>query len=55
MPSAWISTRPTKDGGRRFRVLFRVGGRESTPRYGGSFGTKRGARQAPREAAALRG
>ena len=41
MPSTWISPRATKDGGKRYRVLFRVGGRESTPRYAGSFKTKR--------------
>ena len=32
--------RPTKDGGKRYRVLFRLGWRES-PRYGGSFKTNR--------------
>jgi integrase len=37
MPSAWISRRPTKAGQPRYRVLFRVGGRESTPRYAGTF------------------
>ena len=40
MPSSWIITRPTKDGGRRYRVLFRLGGAESKHRYGGSFPTK---------------
>ena len=35
--SAWITTRATRDGGKRYRVLYRVGGRESTPRYAGSF------------------
>jgi integrase len=40
MPSSWIVTRPTKDGGKRYRVLFRLGGRESTQRYVGSFPTK---------------
>lgn len=29
MPSVWIRTRATKDGGRRYRVEFRLGGRES--------------------------
>ena len=43
MPSSWITTRPTADGGKRYRVLFRVGGRESSPRYAGSFQTKRDA------------
>lgn len=37
MPSVWIRTRPTKNGGKRFRVEFRLGGRESKIRYGGSF------------------
>jgi integrase len=41
MSSAWITPRPAADGGRRFRVLFRLGGRESTPRYAGSFKTKK--------------
>lgn len=40
MPSVWLSSRPTKHG-KRFRVLYRLGGRESVPRYGGSFGTQR--------------
>ena len=37
MASVWITPRATKDGGRRFRVEFRLGGRESKIRYGGSF------------------
>lgn len=41
MPSVWITARATARGGRRYRVMYRLGGRESTPRYGGSFGTKR--------------
>jgi integrase len=40
MPSSWIIARPTKDGSRRYRVLFRLGGRESSQRYGGSFSTR---------------
>ena len=40
MPSSWIRTRSTKTGERRYRVEFRVGGRESRPRYAGSFATK---------------
>jgi integrase len=40
MASAWIRTRPTKDGVRH-RVEFRLGGRESKIRYGGSFRTRR--------------
>jgi integrase len=42
--SAWIRTRPTKDGGRRYRVEYRLGGRESRSRYGGSFRTLREAK-----------
>lgn len=41
MPSVWIRTRATKDGGKRFRVEYRLGGRESKSRYGGSFRTMR--------------
>jgi integrase len=41
MASVWVKTRPTKDGGRRYRVLYRLGGRESKPLYGGSFKTRR--------------
>ena len=41
MPSARIVKRKTKDGGLRYRVLYRVGGRESKERYAGSFGTQR--------------
>src|SRR3954451_14212173 len=44
MPSAWITARMTKDGKQRFRVMYRVGGRESSPRYGGSFTTHREAK-----------
>jgi integrase len=40
MASSWIVTRTTKAGGRRFRVEYRTGGRESATRYGGSFRTK---------------
>src|SRR5262245_55038962 len=43
MASSWIERRSTSSGV-RFRVKFRVGGRESTPRYGGSFRTLRDAR-----------
>jgi hypothetical protein len=41
MASAWITPRTTKDGGKRYRVEFRLGGREAPTRYGGSFRTKR--------------
>lgn len=40
MASAWIRKRPTRDGV-RFRVEYRLGGRESRPRYAGSFRTQR--------------
>jgi integrase len=40
MPSSWIVTRSTKDGGRRFRVEWRAGGREAATKYGGSFRRK---------------
>src|SRR2546428_6995735 len=43
MASCWIERRPSHDGV-RYRVRFRLGGRESIPRYGGSFGTMREAR-----------
>jgi hypothetical protein len=41
--SAWIERRES-GGGTRYRVRFRVGGREAVPRYGGSFKTMREAR-----------
>jgi len=41
MPSVWLKRRPTKAGSTRFRVVYRVGGRESRVRYAGSFATKR--------------
>lgn len=41
MASTWITTRTTKHGGRRFRVEYRLGGREAPTTYGGSFATKR--------------
>jgi integrase len=39
--SVWIRTRATKDGGKRYRVEYRLGGRESVETYGGSFRTMR--------------
>jgi integrase len=39
--SAWLTTRLTATGDKRYRVMFRLGGRESMPRYAGSFVTKR--------------
>jgi integrase len=41
MASVWITTRTTKSGDRRYRVEYRLGGREAPTRYGGSFKTKR--------------
>jgi integrase len=41
MASSWIRTRTARDGSKRYRVEFRVGGRESRPRYAGSFRTLR--------------
>ena len=43
MPSVWIVRRATKRA-TRFRVMYRPGGREVNPRYGGTFGTMREAR-----------
>jgi hypothetical protein len=43
MASAWIKTRTTKGGAKRYRVEFRLGGRESQVRYAGSFRTRRDA------------
>ena len=43
MASVWISTR-NGAWGRRFRVEYRLGGRESKIRYGGSFRTMREAK-----------
>jgi integrase len=39
--SVWIRSRPTKAGGVRHRVEYRLGGREASTLFGGSFGTKR--------------
>ena len=58
MASAGSRRAPTKDGGKRYRVEYRLGGREATTRYGGSFKTKRLANDRegvdPRRTAALR-
>jgi integrase len=40
MPSSWIVMRPTRDGSKRYLVRYRLGGRESGQRYGGSFRTR---------------
>jgi integrase len=39
--SVWIRARPTKSGASRFRVEYRLGGRESVELYGGTFKTRR--------------
>jgi integrase len=58
MASSWIIARATKDGGKRYRVLYRLGGRESSAKYAGSFGTRQQAIERRRwvtgELAALR-
>ena len=41
MPSVWIERRGTTSGGTRYRVKYRLGGRESAHRYAGSFATRR--------------
>ena len=43
MPSTWIARLPRKRG-TSYRVLYRVGGRESVPQHGGSFATMREAK-----------
>lgn len=45
MASTWIIKKTTKDGKPRYRVFYRVGGRESTPRYAGSFKRKEDAQK----------
>jgi integrase len=44
MPSASITPRKTKGGGRRYAVRFRLGGRAYSVEHGGSFPTMREAR-----------
>jgi integrase len=39
--SVWIRARTTADGGKRYRVEYRPGGRDTTARFGGSFKTRR--------------
>jgi integrase len=41
MPSVWIERRQTAGGDTRYRVKYRLGGRESMHRYAGSFETRR--------------
>ena len=43
MPSVWLAPYIAKDGSKRHRVRYRLGGRESRTRYAGSFATKRDA------------
>jgi hypothetical protein len=45
MASAWIEVRQTASRGKRYRVEFREGGRDSKVHYGGSFKTRREAVQ----------
>src|SRR5829696_7654515 len=44
MASTWIARTPLSKGRTSYRVLYRLGGRESVPRHGGSFRTMREAR-----------
>jgi integrase len=39
--SVWIITRQATAGQKRYQIRYRIGGRESRTRYGGSFKTKR--------------
>ena len=39
MPSAWIIARASSTG-RRYRVLYRLGGRHTPQRYAGTFARK---------------
>lgn len=48
MGSAWIIGRTTRRGEKRYRVEYRLGGRESRTRYGGSFKRKAEAEQRAR-------
>lgn len=41
MPSVWIERREPASGGSRYIVKYRLGGRESSHRYAGSFATRR--------------
>lgn len=48
MPSAWVTTRITAEGQKRYRVKFRLRGGESTSRYAGSLPTNRWVKEAKR-------
>jgi hypothetical protein len=37
----WINRRPRKGGGISYRVMFRIGGHEISPKHAGAFPTKR--------------
>ena len=52
MASVWVRTRRTSSGAKRYRVEFRVEGRYSKIRYGGSFKTHREALERKRYVAA---
>jgi integrase len=41
MPSAWVRRAELRSGTVRYRVYFRLGGRETAPDYAGSFPTQR--------------
>jgi hypothetical protein len=40
VPGSWIITRRLGEGGKRYLVRYRLGGRESAQRYAGSFRTR---------------
>jgi integrase len=40
VPSAWVEKRTTSGGATRYRVRYRLGGRESIPRLAGTFARK---------------
>src|SRR5262245_37905263 len=41
--SVWVARLATKSGGKRYRVMYRLGGRETVPKHAGSFRTQRDA------------
>lgn len=41
MASVWIAKRRRKGGRKSYRVMYRLGGRESVPKYAGAFRTER--------------
>lgn len=44
MSSVWVTRRQRADRSTAYRVMYRLGGREASPRYGGSFRTMREAK-----------